>query len=155
VPPPAEIADFSVTYPRNAALDARQRRLALALLSVPPLVVGLVFTVAGAWPVLPFAGLEAALLAWVFREIGRCAGDYERITVTGDLLTIETVERSVRRREQFPRHWAQVLVEAPRTLAGPRVCVRSHGRVREVGRALPPRERLDLAKALLRTLSNR
>lgn len=151
----SEPSDFSVVYRRNVALAWRQRRVALALLSAPPLTLGLAFAAAGAWLVLPFAGVEIAVLVWAFREIERCAGDYERITVAGDTLTIETVERSVRRREEFSRHWAQVLVEAPCRRAGPRVCVRSRGRTREVGRGLPPAERLDLAKELIKSLGKR
>lgn len=153
--PATDPADFSVVYPRNVALRRRQRQLALVLLAVPPLAVGLAFAAAGAWPVLPFAGAEVALLAWACREIERCAGDYERITVAGDTLTVETVTRSVRRQELFNRHWARVLVERPRTFAGPRVCVRSHGRQLELGRGLPAEERLALAKKLIKSLGNR
>jgi uncharacterized membrane protein len=150
-----EPSDYSVIYRRNVALRWRERRLALLLLSAPPLTVGLAFAVAGAWLVLPFAGLEVLVLVWAFREIERCAGDYERITVAGDTLTIETVERSVRRREEFNRHWAQVLVDSSRRLAGPRITVRSHGRLRELGRNLPAAERVNLAKELIKSLSKR
>ncbi len=154
-PPSSDASDFSVVYPRNVALDATQRRLALVLMCVPPLLIGAGFSVVGAWPVLPFAGLEAAVLIWAFREIRRSAGDYERITIAGDTLTVETVTRSVRRQERFSRHWAQVLVESPRSLAGPRVSVRSHGRQLELGRGLPAEERLNLAKKLIKSLGNR
>jgi len=40
----------------------------------------LALALAGAWLVLPFAGLEAALLVWAFREIGKGDRDFESVS---------------------------------------------------------------------------
>jgi uncharacterized membrane protein len=48
------------------------------------LLVAVAAGVIGAWPVIPFAGLEVALIAFAFWWIGQHDDDYETISIIGD-----------------------------------------------------------------------
>jgi uncharacterized membrane protein len=113
------------------------------------------FALRGFWPVLPFAGLEIGLLAWVMRCSMLSGRTRERITVTEDSVTIE--HRSVRgtRVSVFPRHWAKVKLHAPLVAQHPsRLTLESHGRACEVGRFLTEDARRSLAVRLKQLVGN-
>jgi uncharacterized membrane protein len=63
-----------------------------AALALIVLVIGAGFALAGAWLVLPFAGLEVALLIGAYLFYARHAADYERISLGDGRLTIEIAE---------------------------------------------------------------
>jgi uncharacterized membrane protein len=64
----------------------------------------------GAWPVLPFAGLEVAVLAYAFRRIACHDGDFERLEIEGRRVRIES--RTGARVVSFEGHapWARLWV---------------------------------------------
>lgn len=129
------------------ALSAAQRRRVLWFLAGVSFAIALAFAWIGAWPVLPFAGLEVGVLVWAFREIERHADDYERLIVDGDRLVVEqkSAERLVC--HEFNRHWARLVAEHDRAgLARLALC--SHGRELVLGRALGPPQREALEKTL-------
>jgi uncharacterized membrane protein len=102
----------------------------------------------GAWPILPFAGMEMGVLYFAFRYIDRHAGDYERITIKGGSVAIEVHEGGNVTRLELNRHWAHVVSDAN----GGRIALRSHGREIEVGRHLCEEQRLEWARELRREL---
>lgn len=148
-------AEFSVVCKRNASLPPAARRWAFGSIAALSLGIAGGFAAVGAWPIAPFAGLELAALFLAFREIARHDGDCETIVIAGDTVSVETVRAGSRHRVQFNRYWVQVVVEPPSILAVPRVWLRSHGRLVEVGRHLPEEERLALARELILRLVKR
>src|SRR5205809_4192221 len=54
-------------------------------------VAGMVFLIAGAWPVFGFFGLDVALVYWAFKANYRAARAYETVTVTASELTVRQV----------------------------------------------------------------
>jgi len=54
-------------------------------------IAGLLFLVAGAWPVFGFFGLDVLLLYWAFRLNYRHADAYEEVKVTSSALTVRKV----------------------------------------------------------------
>jgi uncharacterized membrane protein len=62
-------------------------------------IAGLMFFIAGAWPVFGFFGLDVALLYWAFRLNYRHAGAYEEVKVTPSALTVRKVSHHGRVRE--------------------------------------------------------
>jgi uncharacterized membrane protein len=62
-------------------------------------VAGIVFLIAGAWPVFGFFGLDVLLLYWAFRLNYRHAGAYEEVKVTPSALTVRKVSHHGRVRE--------------------------------------------------------
>lgn len=113
------------------------------------LTIAVLFAVAGAWPVLPFAGLELTALGIALYIVALRAGNREVISIHGD--TVE-VQRGRKRPEQvwrFSRHWIQVVLEKPQETGHPkRLFLRANGRQLEIGRCLDDEERLRLAAEL-------
>jgi uncharacterized membrane protein len=97
---------------------------------------------------MTFAGIEMVVLYLAFRYIDRHAGDYERITIRGDRVSVEVREGSDVTRFELNRCWAQVVWQSERG----RVALRSHGREFEVGRHLCEEQRSSVARELAREL---
>ena len=105
----------------------------------------------GAWPLIPFAGLEIVVLALALRCIWRRAGDFERVTIEGDRLVLLRCEGRELRRFEFNRCWARLVLSSGR--GDLRVALRSHGREVELGRYMDEGGRRTLALALRQRLS--
>ena len=57
-------------------------------------IAGMVFLIAGAWPVIGFFGLDVALIYWAFRVNYRAARAYEQVSVTPSELSVRKVSRA-------------------------------------------------------------
>jgi len=135
----------------NCSLTPRGARLFFASVCVGPVIIALLLAARGFWPVLPFAGLELALLAWALR--GSLARRHHRqsITVTEGEVSIESCLRDGRQQVVFPRHWARVKLRRPAAGLHPsRLVIESHGRQCELGSFLTEEERCGLALRLQR-----
>jgi uncharacterized membrane protein len=144
-----EAADYVYTARRNNSLSSSGRRLVFAFILTVSFGIAVAFSVAfGAWPIMPFAGIEMAVLYVAFRYIDRHSGDYERITIRGDSVAVEVREGSAIAHFELNRCWAQVVCEQE----GARLALRSHGRDIEVGRHLCTEQRLEMARGLAREL---
>ncbi|MCC6533228.1 MAG: DUF2244 domain-containing protein [Burkholderiales bacterium] len=142
----ADNQDFSLIARRNCSLQHSGRWRAFALAALVSGLIALAFASIGAWPILPFAGLELAALYVAFRRISRDAEDYEQVIIRGDRLFVERHTRSGVRRFESNRYWTQVVV---RNGAGRRrIALRSHGSEIEFGTFLSDGDRLDLARKL-------
>ena len=144
-----EAAEYVYTARRNNSLSSSGRRLVFAFILTVSFGIAAAFSmVLGAWPILPFAGVEMAVLYVAFRYIDRHAGDYERITIRGDSVAVEVRDGTDIASFELSRYWAQVVCEH----AGARLALRSHGREIEVGRHLCDEQRLEMARGLAREL---
>jgi len=141
--------EFSVVSRRNASLARRERRTAFGLAAAASLSVALAFAVAGAWPVLPYAALEIALLGAAFAWVERRAGEWERVTVAGDRVIVERAGRGRCERREFNRWWLRVELDDARARE-PRIRLRYAGEAMDFGTALPPARRVEVARALKR-----
>lgn len=148
-------AEFSIVCKRNASLTPAERRWVFRSIVALSLGIASGFAAVGAWPVVPFAGLELAALFFAFREIARHEQDSETIVIAGDTVSVETVHAGEHRRVEFNRYWVQVVVEEGSSLGTARVWLRSHGRLVQVGRHLPQEQRLSLARELKLRLAKR
>jgi uncharacterized membrane protein len=124
----------------NRSLGPQGRTACLAALAAMPLVLGAVATAfLGAWPVLPFAGLEVAVLAFAFHRIACHDGDFERLEIEGRRVRVES--RSGARVVSFEGHapWARLVIRDR-----PGRCemqVRYAGKSVEIGRMLTDERR--------------
>ncbi len=132
---------------RVGSLSPFGRLLVYGSLAVVTVAISLGFAIGGAWPALPFAGLECVALYLAARWLARHQGDYECIVIEGDRVIVETCESGKVERREFSRVWAQVVMEGR---AGGRlgVFLRSHGREVEVGRLLTEGAKLAIARQL-------
>ena len=137
-----------VIWPQSA-LDWRRMRLLLCLLTAAIAAVAVSFAAAGAWLVLPFAGLEAAVLAAAIYLNARRSVTREVISFSGAELVVSRGRRQLVEVARLSRHWARVaLITDPRGWYPSRLVLFSHGRRFEVGALLTDTEREDLARRL-------
>jgi uncharacterized membrane protein len=143
---------FSVLLKRNCSISPAGLARVFALIAIVTLGIGFGFWLAGAWMILPFAGLEIAALAAAFLANGRHATDYERIALQGTRLTVEVGEAERTERHELDARGARVELE--RDAGGARVRLEAPGGSLEIGRHLDARSRLDLAAELRKRLRN-
>ena len=137
----------------NCSLTVRGAQVFFALACLVPLGVAGFLTLRGFWPVLPFAGLEMALLAWALGVSLERRFHRQTITVTERDVSIESRERVHCQQVVFPRHWAQVKLRRPAARLHPsRLTIESHGRQCELGSFLTEEERRGLALRLQRII---
>ena len=80
---------FRVTFKPNSALTANNNIKVVVLLAMIPMLIGIGFSLIGAWLVLPFVGLEILALALAFYYINNHEANYESICIVGDSLVVE------------------------------------------------------------------
>jgi len=147
-----EEAHFEMVSHRNNSSSRLVRLLVFGSLGVLTLLVAVGFMLAGAWPVLPFAGIECLALLLAYCWMQRHDGDYELISVSGDDVIVETQTGGKVEHSRLSRYWAQVVIEKnPRGRI--RVFLRAHGREVEFGRLLPDEAKISTAKRLRTRLS--
>ncbi len=120
--------------------------------AVSALVVG-PLTYMGFWPVLPFAGLELAVLGWALYHCARRGQWREVIVVDGDRVEVTAGRAEPAQQWSAHRLWTQVVLEPPRFRGHPaRLLLRSAGRSVELGAFLTDEERVQLAGLLREVL---
>src|SRR5690349_22923650 len=107
-----EAADYVYTARRNNSLSSSGRRLVFAFILTVSFGIAAAFSVGcGAWPILPFCGIEMVVLYVAFRYVDRHSADYERITIRGDSVAVEVREGARLAHFELNRYWAQVVCE--------------------------------------------
>jgi len=125
------------------SLGERGFRIVAGLVCAGFLGTGLLFTLMGAWPVLFFAGAEAALvLAMLMAYRRHAARSAELVTLQAGLITVRRREGRRVEEARFDPFWAKLRWEGPKLLLGHRQSSI------EIGRFLAPEEREDLARQL-------
>lgn len=146
-------AEFREVVRPNRSLSRQALMNVVLVYCAVVLLIGSGFALVGAWPVLPFVGLEIAVVAVAIRLIADRAGDYEEIVVSGDRLEIVQVVAGKECRYQFQRYWARVRLEQDDADWYPsRLLVGSHGRWIEIGAATSAEQRQALRHRLERAL---
>jgi uncharacterized membrane protein len=146
VPLSASAVEFSRVARRNRSISQTGLVMSFGGLMLIVLVIAIGFALLGAWLVLPFAGIEIAVLGAALAWITRHALDYESIRFSGGMLHVEIADGGDRMRRQFNPAWARLVIEnqGPAT----RIALRSHGSELEIGRHLSAEDRRGLAREL-------
>ena len=139
----------------RCSLTPRSARVFVASVAAGTFAVATFFTAQGFWPILPFAGLEIALLIWAVRASMRKGSERETIIVSHDVVTLQRLTAVGADVSVFPRHWVRVKLHAPLAALHPsRLLLESHGQACEVGRFLTEDERRSLAVRLKQVVGN-
>jgi uncharacterized membrane protein len=141
-----EHGGFSLTLKRNCSISPSGLACVFAALALAVLAIGTGFALAGAWLILPFAGLEVLLLGGAFVLQARHATDYERIALERGQLRVEVVEG--RRLARYELDARRVRVEVD----GARVVLRGPGEALELGRHLDEGSRMAFGAELKKRL---
>jgi uncharacterized membrane protein len=137
----------------NCSMTGRGALFFFASLCVVSFAIAGFWAWRGFWPVLPFAGLEMALLGWALHTSLKRRLHRETITVSESDVRIESVDARQSVEVVFPRHWARVTLRRPDSPLHPsRLAIESHGRRCEVGSFLTEQERRGLAQRLTRLI---
>jgi uncharacterized membrane protein len=133
----------------NCSLTPRQARLFFATVAVTSLSVAGFFVASGYWPVLPFAGLELALLGYALAASQRRRHYVQTVDIDETHITVTTRGPGGARENQFSRHWAEVKLHGPQGWQPSRLLIESHGRACEIGAFLTEEERRALSRRLM------
>jgi uncharacterized membrane protein len=146
VPLSASAVEFSRVARRNRSISQTGLLLSFGSLMLIVLAIATGFALLGAWLVLPFAGIEIAVLGAALTWVTRHAFDYESICFNGGMLEVEIADGDGLVRRKFNPAWASLVVE--NRGAATRIAVRSHGSELEIGRHLNAEARRSLAREL-------
>lgn len=141
-------AGFRVELKRNCSISPRGLALVFATLAALAVAIAAAFAALGAWLILPFAGLEIALLGAAFLHTARHATDAERIERERERLTVDVSEGERRQRYELDARRARVW------LRGGRVLLHAPQARLEVGRHLDAASRAGFAAELGKRLQS-
>jgi uncharacterized membrane protein len=89
--PNSEPTIFSAVLTPHRSLGPTGFLIFMLVLGGISFAAGMLFLIAGAWPVFGFFGLDVGLVYWAFRANYRSARAYEQVTVTPSELTVRKV----------------------------------------------------------------
>jgi uncharacterized membrane protein len=149
-----EAAGARIELSPRCSLTAAQARLFFAGVCTGCLGFAGFLALKGFWPVLPFAGLEMAVLGLALKLSLDRRHQLQTILITDNEVRIECrPKRGSQMQVVFPRHWAQVkLLPSYASTHPSRLVIESSGRACEVGQFLTEGERRGVARQLGRLI---
>jgi len=110
--------------------------------------MGFFYTLAGAWPVFGFLGLDVAVLYLAFQVNYHSAKAYEEVIVRRDALIIRRISARGKVQEiSFNPFWAKLHVSRDEEGVVTRISVTARGERSDVGKFLNPDDKTTFAKA--------
>jgi uncharacterized membrane protein len=144
---------FSVVLTPHRSLSPTGFLIFMLLLGGMSFVTGMVFFIAGAWPVLGFCGLDVLLVYWAFRANYRGARAYEEVTITPSELTVRKVSHHGRVREwTLNPLWVRLHRDEHAEFGIERLFLVSRGRKLPIASFLGAQEKESFAHALTAAL---
>ena len=140
---------FSAVLTPHRSLGRTGFIVLMCLIGGISFIAGLVFFIAGAWPVMGFFGLDVLLIYIAFKVSYRTAAAYEQVTMTPSTLTVRKVSHRGRVAEwTLNPVWVRLQREANEEFGIERLFLVSHGRRLPVATFLGPAEKTSFANAL-------
>jgi uncharacterized membrane protein len=140
---------FSAVLTPHRSLGRTGFLVLMCLIGGISFVAGLVFFIAGAWPVMGFFGLDVLLVYIAFKVSYRTAAAYEQVTMTPSTLTVRKVSHRGKVAEwTLNPVWVRLQREANEEFGIERLFLVSHGRRLPVATFLGPAEKANFATAL-------
>lgn len=130
----------------NRSLTRNGRNLWLILIGSNAFIIALVAFLVGAWPVVPFAGLEVALVALAFYLIGQHDNDYEQLEFDADQFCWQRQDGKAFTELRGNKTWLQLLVK--KVGREQQLFLRYAGKEINVGSGLLEHDRIQLAKTI-------
>jgi uncharacterized membrane protein len=147
--PNPEPTIFSATITPHRSLGRVGFLVLMLVIGGISFVAGMVFLIAGAWPVFGFFGLDVLLIYWAFRVNYRAANAYEQVIVTASELKV----RKVSHRGQVAEWtlnplWTRLDKQTHQEFGIEKLFLVSRGQKLAVANFLGPDEKADFAAAL-------
>lgn len=151
--PDREPTLFSATLTPYRSLSRKGFVALMTLVGVVSFVAGMIFLIAGAWPVFGFFGLDAVLIYWAFKANYRAAAEYEQVMVTPSALRVRKVSaKGVTREWTLNPLWTRLERETHPEFGVLRLSLASRGRHLSIGGFLSPGEKDSFSVALMAAL---
>ena len=142
-------AIFSAVLTPHRSLSRTGFLIFMLVLAGTSFISGMVFLMAGAWPVFGFFGLDVLLVYWAFRANYRSGRAYEHVTVTASELTVRKVSHHGRMRQwRLNPVWVRLHRDEHEEFGIERLFLVSHGRKLPIGSFLGAGEKKSFALAL-------
>ncbi|WP_102798782.1 DUF2244 domain-containing protein [Bowmanella denitrificans] len=133
----------------NRSASWSQTKWLISGLSCVAILVALAWSLAGAWLILPFAGLEVALLAALAFKVCKYTYHQQVIKVSAHCIDVQWGQHYPKRRWQFPRENSLILVEKARhSLSGDRLVLLGNQQRLPIGEYLNQDDQRKLLSAL-------
>ena len=146
---PDEPTLFSAVLTPHRSLGRTGFVVLMCLIGGISFAAGLVFFIAGAWPVMGFFGLDVLLVYIAFKVSYRSAAAYEQVTMTPSTLTVRKVSHRGKVAEwTLNPVWVRLQREANEEFGIERLFLVSHGRRLPVATFLGPQEKASFASVL-------
>ncbi len=143
-----EAVTFRAVLTPNRSLSPGGFLVLMSAIALVSFVVGVVFMMLGAWPVMGFFGLDVALIYWAFRANYRAARMFEVVEISPRTLIVTRSSTSGRtERFDFQTYWVRVLLDEEPS-GHTRLRLGSHGREFAFADFLGHDERRQLAGVL-------
>jgi uncharacterized membrane protein len=140
---------FSAVLTPHRSLGRTGFVVLMCLIGGISFAAGLMFFIAGAWPVMGFFGLDVLLVYIAFKVSYRSAAAYEQVTMTPSTLTVRKVSHRGKVAEwTLNPVWVRLQREANEEFGLERLFLVSHGRRLPVATFLGPQEKASFASAL-------
>lgn len=143
---PADSPPYIHVSVANRSLGPAGRRWVLAGIAATAFGISAAAAAIGAWPVLPFAGLEVAFVALAFRVVKEHDEDFERLEIDEHEVRVEARRARLVTRFVAHRSWARVVVRDRGFRCSLSLAYR--GRSEPLGRLLSDEGRRALARRL-------
>ena len=144
--------DFCLLIRPDCSLSPGGVKAIVLIFSLVAFLIGGFMLILGAWPVLPFLGLEVAVLVVVFLMLQRRSTFYDLVEVRGDHVGIRQKSQYGETSGTLNRYWTQIKLSGGRYWYPSRLLVGSHGKFVEIGAVLTEEDRIRTAKELQRAL---
>jgi len=146
---PDEPTLFSAVLTPHRSLGRTGFVVLMCLIGGISFAAGLVFFIAGAWPVMGFFGLDVLLVYIAFKVSYRSAAAYEQVTMTASTLKVRKVSHRGHVAEwTLNPVWVRLQREANDEFGIQRLFLMSHGKRLPVATFLGPAEKASFANAL-------
>ena len=144
---------FSATITPHRSLGRKGFIAVMCAVGGISFIAGMVFLIAGAWPVMGFFGLDVLLIYWAFRANYRAAAAYETVTVTASEIVVRQISHRGRKAElSFNPLWVKLERESDPEFGAGTLYLVSRGRKFAIAAFLSPKEKDAFAGALLDAL---
>jgi uncharacterized membrane protein len=144
---------FSAVITPHRSLPHPAFLLLMGFVTFISFITGMIFFMAGAWPVFGFFGLDVLLLYWAFRINYQAAQAYEEVSVSPVALKVRKVSPRGRVREWVLNPlWVRLDAERHAEFGIERLFLVSHGKKLLIAGFLGPDEKASFVKALSQAL---
>lgn len=139
----------------NCALSAQQAVMFFSGVAAISLLIAFAFVLMGYWPILPFAGLELALLGWALKRNWDRGQTSECVEIDAQDITLTRCDATgeVTQTVKLPTSWTQVaLIQDRRGVAASELAMGQKGKWWVFGRFLVQQEKQALRRRMTQVL---